>query len=290
MNSNKFLSIVIAFLVFAGNIIAQDIISAKDFMALQKENKDLVVIDASKSKLYDQAHIKGAINIPYAKLNDKEHAVNGMLLPVDKVAEVLGAKGVSHTDAIVVYDEGSQKYSTRVYWILKYLGAENVKLLHKNMSEFRKARVMLTSAVPSASAKTFTPTLNTDIIADAAYVESILGDPNVVIIDARTPEEFTGTGTGKNEYSKGHIEGSVSIPYESMIEGEDKVFITPEAFKALAPEVDFAPEKTYVALCKTGVKGAAMYAYLKEVMGLPNVKLYEGSYLDWEAAGKAVVK
>jgi len=131
MNLHKFIGTSLLFLLFIGNILAQDIISAKDFVALQKTNPNVVIIDASKDKLYTQSHIEGAINIPYAMLNYKENAVEGLLLPVEEVAKILGTKGVSNEDAIVVYDEGSQKYATRVYWILKYLGTPNVKVLHK---------------------------------------------------------------------------------------------------------------------------------------------------------------
>jgi thiosulfate/3-mercaptopyruvate sulfurtransferase len=289
MNSKRFFSTLVALFFVLGNLMAQDIISAKDFAKLNKSNKDLVVIDASKAKLYAPAHIKGAISLHYAKLNDKE-PYSGVLKSTDELATILGEKGISNTDEIVIYDEGSQKYSTRVYWILKYLGAENVKLLHKHMSEFRNARIPLTSEVPSVSAKTFEVTVNEAIFCDAAYIESVIGEANTVIIDARTPAEFDGTGEGKLEYSNGHIEGAISIPYEDTIEGEDKVFITPEQFQALAPDVEFTNDKTYIVYCKTGVKGATMYAFLKNVMGFENVKLYEGSYLEWEHNEKPVVK
>lgn len=300
MNTKKFFFSLVSLFFLMTTAIAQEVmeapaavkaemISAGDFVALQKENKDLVVIDASKSKIYDQSHINGAINLPYAKLNVNE-PVYGLLQSPEAVAKILGKNGISNEDEIIVYDEGSQKYATRVYWILKYLGAQNVKLLHKNMNTFRKARVKLTAAKPKVRAKTFTVNLNPDVYADTAYVASMLGNPDVIIIDARKPEEFNGTGTGKNEYSEGHIEGAVNIPYESTIKGDDKVFISPEEFKALAPEVAFSPEKTYIVYCKTGVKGAAMYAYLYNVMGYPNVKMYEGSYLQWAADDKPVVK
>lgn len=289
MNSKKIISTLVIVMLFVGNIFAQDIIAAADFVKLQKENPNLVVIDASKDKLYAQNHIEGAVNVPYAILNQKDNAIDGLLLPTDEVAKILGSKGVSNEDAIVVYDEGSQKYSTRVYWILKYLGAKDVKLLHKENNDFRNARVKLTATVPSVKAKTFTVNIDSDVYADAAYVEAAIGNPDVIIIDARTPDEFKGEMNDKNTYSKGHIEGAINIPYESMVESETSNFITPEAFKALAG-IELSPEKSYLVYCKTGVKGSTLYAYLVNVLGFKNVKNYEGAYAEWDALGKPSVK
>lgn len=290
MNAKKFFLTLLITVIFLGNSFAQDLISAKDFVALQKSNPALVVIDASKDKLYQQSHIEGAINIPYSILNEKDGKIDGLLLPTDEVAKILGSKGVSDTDAIVVYDEGTQKYSTRVYWILHYLGAKNVKVLHKENAAFRDARVKLTSTVPSVKAKTFNINLNLDILADVTMMENAKGNPNVVIIDVRTPEEFNGTGTEKNAYSKGHIEGAINIPYESIVQKDTNIFIAPDAFKALANGVELTPEKTYLVYCKTGVKGATIYAYLVNVLGFKNVKNYEGAYAEWDFLGKPSVK
>ena len=69
--------------------------------------------------------------------------VEGLLKSPAELAELFGSKGITETSNIVVYDGGSQKYSSRIYWTLKYLGASNVKLLHKDMDMFKKSRVLL---------------------------------------------------------------------------------------------------------------------------------------------------
>lgn len=71
--------------------------------------------------------------------------------------------------------------------------------------------------------------------------------------------------------------------------GEANVFITPEEFKTLAG-IELNPEKTYLVYCKTGVKGATLFAYMTNVLGLKNVKNYEGAYSEWEVLGKPVVQ
>lgn len=289
MNATKLLSSLSIIILFVSNTFAQDLITAKEFIALQKEKPNMVVVDASKDKLYAQSHIEGAINIPYVILNEKDPKIDGTMLPLEDVAKILGNKGVSNDDTIVVYDEGTQKYATLVYWIFKYLGAKDVKVLHKEMNAFRDARVKLTSEMPMVKAKTFTVNLVPEINADAAYVESVIGKPEVVIIDARTPDEFNGVRNEKSTYSNGHIKGAINIPYESLVKTGTNDFISPDEFKKLAG-MELSPEKTYLLYCKTGIKGATLYTYMTNVLGFKNVKNYKGAYAEWDYLGKLSVK
>ncbi len=157
------------------------------------------------------------------------------------------------------------------------------------MNAFRDARVKLTSEVPTVKAKTFTVNLVPEINADAAYVESAIGNPNVVIIDARTPDEFNGVRNEKSTYSNGHIKGAINIPYESLVKTGTNDFITPDEFKKLAG-IELSPEKTYLLYCKTGIKGATLYTYMTNVLGFKNVKNYKGAYAEWDYLGKISMK
>lgn len=289
MNSIKTFIVLIITILSTGIAFAQDLISPKEFIALQKEKPGLVVIDASKDKLYAQSHIEGAINIPYVILNEKDPKIDGTMLPLEEVAKILGNKGVSNEDTIVVYDEGTQKYSTLIYWTLKYLGAKDVKVMHKEMNAFRDARIKLTSDVPTVKAKTFKVNLVPEIYADAAYVESAIGKSDVVIIDARTPDEFNGVRNEKSTYSNGHIKGAINIPYESLVKAGTNVFISPDEFKKLAG-IELSPDKTYLLYCKTGIKGATLYTYMTNVLGFKNVKNYKGAYAEWDHLGKLSMK
>jgi len=290
MKFKNILNVLIIALIFVVGINAQgDLITAKQFKDLKKSSDNLTIIDASKTKLFKKAHIKGAISVPYKVLNLKkdEGAVSGLLKPTEDIAKLLGEKGISNTDMIVVYDEGSQKYSSRVYWVLKYLGAENVKLLHKENKSWRKARISLTSSIDKKDVKTFVINLNNDVFADMAFIEA---NKDIVVVDARGKKEFTGTGDSKKtKYSKGHLPGAVNLLFKDVL-NEDKSFKSVEDLTALVTPLGFNKEKTYVVYCKTGIKAAVVYNALKNVLQYPNVKLYDGAYLEWELNNKPLDK
>ncbi len=286
MKTKNILSTLLVFFLFIATAVAQgNIITTDQFKALKKANKELVIIDASKAKLYTATHITGAINIPYKILNQKEGVVDGLLKTTEDLAKLLGEKGVSDQDEIVIYDEGSQKYSTRVYWVLKYLGATNVKILHKEMSAWGKARIKLTSAVPNVKAKTFTVNVNADMLADIAFVKESLANENVVIIDARSEKEFIGSDDVKKKYSEGHLPGAIHLEFKDVL-NDNKSFMNAEAFA----DKGYTADKTYIMYCKTGVKASVPYVYFKEVLGFENVKVYDGAYLEWVAQGETIEK
>ncbi len=277
------------FLMVLGLAAQGDIITAKQFKDLKKNTNNLVVVDASKAKLYKKAHIKGAVSVPYKILNMEKGSgeVAGLMKSPEYMAKILGEKGISNTDIIVVYDEGSQKYSSRVYWILKYLGAENVKLLHKDNKAWRKARIPLTSSPTKLDAKTFEINLNKDVFADLEYIES---NPDIVFIDARGVKEYTGTGEKKKTlYSKGHLPGAINLFFKDVA-NENKAFKSEEELAGLVKGLGLAPDNNYVVYCKTGIKAAVVYNALKNVLGYPNVRLYDGAYLEWEKRGKTIEK
>ena len=145
MKTIKVVTALILVGLFSSTLFAQgDIISAADFVKLTKSDKNLVIIDASKADSYTKMHITKAVNIPSEAVSIEGGEIEGILKSPEELAKLFGDAGVSETNNIVVYDGGSQKYSSRVYWTLKYLGAPNVKILHKDMNEWKAARVPVT--------------------------------------------------------------------------------------------------------------------------------------------------
>ncbi|PLX11039.1 MAG: hypothetical protein C0598_09085 [Marinilabiliales bacterium] len=252
-----------------------DILSAADFMKMVKAKKELVIIDASKSETYTKSHVKNAVNIPHATLY-KEGDIEGLIMEPNKLAEIFASKGVSNDKLIVVYDGGSQKYSSRVYWILKYLGASDVKILHKDMNEWRKSRVPITKMPTKTSKGTFTVSLNKSIIADINEVKS----GSAVILDARAADEFDGSA----DKSDGHLPGSVNIDYKDFLT-ESGAFKTQDELLSLLKSKGITSSSEIISYCRTSVRATVIYAAIVNVLGWNNIKVYDGAYLEWIAKG-----
>lgn len=284
-NITKTIAIFIAFVLFIPTVFAQgDFMAPQAYMKIAKD-KNTVTISTQSEKNYKVSHVKGAI---YIKLKDltKSSGPEGVLKSPAELAKILGSKGVSDKNLIVVYDDGKNKNSTRLYWILKYLGATNVKLLHKNMGAWRKARVPITKAPTKVSATTFTPHVNKAIFADYAFAKANLNNKKVVYVDARSAAEFNGTST--KEPSKGHIPGAKNIEWK-VVEKENGALKAEAELKKIFESYGVTKDKTIVLYCGTSVRAAILFVALKN-LGYKNVKIYDGAYNEWVAKGGKLVK
>ena len=271
------LSLMITLFIGLNALTAQVTISAKEFASLQKSNKALVVVDATKASTYAKMHIMKSISIPYSELN-KTGDITGLIKSPAEIAAYLGKKGITNASEIVVYDDGSNKYSSRVYWVLKYVGAENVKILHKDMNQWKGARLRLTKTPTPVKAATFTANVNSAIYADMAEVKAGLGKSDVVIIDCRAANEYDGSV----EASKGHLPGAVHMEYKEVLKANG-AFKSKEELKALADKQNLTG-KTVILYCQTSVRAAVSYVAFKDILGLSDVKVYDGAYNEWVAS------
>jgi thiosulfate/3-mercaptopyruvate sulfurtransferase len=269
-----------AFLLVSSTVWAQgDIITAADFMKLYKADKSLVIIDASKAGDFKKSHIKNAINIPNVELNT--NADDGFLKSNDELAKVFGAKGVNNESTIVVYDGGSQKPASRVYWVLKYLGVSNVKILHKDMTTFKKSRVPLTPMATKKKATTFTLNVNDAIIASQADIKAA----KAKLFDARDANEFAGT----TEKSKGHIPAAVHFSFKE-VQDANHDFLPKAELEKVAAAHGVSADAPIIVSCQSGKRAAVLYVAFTSVLGYKNVKVYDGSYNEWVAKGNKVDK
>ncbi len=278
----RFKNLLVVALVglFAFSSLAQgDIISAADFMKLTKSDKNLVIIDASKAETYKKMHVKNAVNIPSKSITIEGGEIEGLLLSTEELATLFGDAGVSETKTIVVYDGGSQKYSSRIYWTLKYLGAPNVKILHKDMDMWKKSRVPITKMPTSVKKATFTPKVNSVIYANIGQVKS----DKAKIVDCRDANEFAGSA----DNSDGHLPGAINIDYKELLT-DTEAFKSKEEMEKVMANYGITANTEIISYCRTSVRAAVLYAALTNVLGYTNVKVYDGAYLEWVAEGNSL--
>ncbi len=229
------------------------------FVPLHAVKDSDVLLDASANS---STHIAGSAVIPYTEFDMQA----GVLKTVPEIAKILGDAGISREDSVVVYGEclpcgGGPSVATYVYWIMKSLSHENVTVLNGTVEDWAASGRSTTKVARMLPGKIYVPEERADFTATYDYVKS--GQAQVV--DARTPKEF--------EY--GSIPGSISIPYDSVLNGKklkDKDQLN-EVFTVLEKD------RPVVVFTQTGMKGSVVWFALK--MMDYDAKLY--SYKDWMA-------
>ncbi len=264
MKNIKLISFLLLSIFFAQISFAQKLITAKEL----KTSKDVIIVDARKSADYTKIHIKGAVNIPKSEYqNDK-----GMLKPVNEVAAVFGKAGITRNSKVVVYCKSGTN-AGRLFWVLNYLGAKNVSILDGQLSGWMAVRGPLTKVKPNVKKATFTPAVNSSILAKKSYVKSKLNSSTTILVDARKA----------NDYAEGHIGKAVNIPKEKLM-NENHTFKDKATLAALFKNAGVTANKEVIVYCKTGSRAGTMFFVLTEILKYPKVKVYDGSWNEWSVS------
>lgn len=234
---------------------------------LAKSIKDpnIIVVDARPSADYLKTHIDGAINLDASSLSDNS-VVEGRLKPVSELAKIIGGAGLSTNKRVVIYCKTGVS-AGRLYWVMKYMGFNNISLLDGNMNAWFAARKPITKNPKKLPPVSFTPSVNSSMLVDKSYVKSKLNSSGTIIIDSRKAED----------YEAGHIGNAVNIPND-LIVNDSKLRPLSEVAAAFAK---IPKDKEVIVYCKTGATGSFTYFVLTSLLKYGNVKLYAGSYMDW---------
>ena len=282
MKSIKALLTILVAILVAAPMAEAEIVSAQEVKALMDSDEELVIIDAGKAESYEAGHLEGAVHINHGSLY-RRGPVAGLIKCLGELSDIFGENGIARDSNIIIYDDGSQLYSSRIYWILKYVGAENVKVLHKDMDEWSEAGLSLVTTPTEVATVTFIPYPKPELFASTEHVQDHKDDPNVILVDVRTSAEFDGTASS----SEGHIPGAININFTDLLT-ETGAFKDASELEAIATENGITPDKEVVFYCRTSVRGAVSFAAFESVLGRDNVKVYDGAYLEWKASNPVV--
>lgn len=276
-----FLLAIVAFVsIFAVN--AQDLISVADLAKIQKD-ANVVIVSAGTDAEYSKSHITGALHVAYTAF-DKTDKIKGLLVSPAEMAKILGSKGVSEKNKIVVYDEFDGRYAGRMYSLLKYLGAKDVVILNGNFDAWKKARKPITKNVTNFKKTTFTPAVNNAFMATMAQAEAAAGKSNVVLVDTRAADEFKGI-----KDSKGHMPGAINIEYKQLLNADGTIKSKADIQKVYSAN-GVSKDKEVILYCSTGVRTGLHYLALVDILGYTKVKVYDGGYNEYVEKNPAKIK
>lgn len=268
----KNLFIGLLFILSALMVNAQDIISVED-LARDLRKSNLVIISAGPKSEYDKQHITGSINIPFNAF-DRTGPIEGLLVPDAEIAKLFGDRGVSDKNSIVVYDEFDGRYAARIYFLLKYLGAKDVKVLDGGLSSWREGRRPITRNPTNLSKTTFAASPNRNIMVTAQHLATTR--QNSVLVDARSPGEYR----GRENNSKGHIQGAINIDYKELLTANGR--LKPKAeLERVYTSKGVTRDKEVILYCTSGVRTGIHYLVLTSALGYTNVKVYDGGLNEW---------
>jgi thiosulfate/3-mercaptopyruvate sulfurtransferase len=243
-----------------------------DAEGLDQEAPRLLIIDPRSPMRYLSGHLPRAINVPAAKAFTQE----AHLLPTQQLVAWLGELGVEIDVPVLLYDEYDGQQGCFLAWLLEYFGHLDVRFLRIPFQEW-KARGREVAYRPVAvEPVAFESSTRSEIRADWTDVSN---STRAQLLDLRTEAEFSGQEPG----SEGHIPGAKNIPWLRLVRPEGSLFVTSEKAQQLLWGAGVREDRPITAYCRSGPRAAVAYVVLQQV-GC-EIRVYDGSYLDWTKRG-----
>lgn len=240
----------------------------------------LLLVDLSKESLYQQAHLPGAVHLNYSRIVASCKPVHGLLPEISELTHLFSALGIDSETHVVAYDDEGGGKAGRLLWTLAVLGHRRFALLDGGLHAWtNEGRGLEYQPATSQAPASFTSNLDLEVITDAAEILDNLQNPDRVLLDVRTPQEFS----GEKRFAErgGHIPGAVHWEWNEALDATRNLRLKPaDELRIAFEERGITPDKEVVVYCHTHHRSSHTFILLKH-LGFPRVKGYPGSWSDW---------
>ncbi|WP_025026170.1 sulfurtransferase [Caldalkalibacillus mannanilyticus] len=207
----------------------------------------------------------------------QEHGGRHPLPDISLFVQKLERVGIGPEKLVIAYDDQGGAMASRLWWLLKYLGHEEVKVLDGGFSAWKKAGYPLSQEIIEPQPNSFTAQLQEDRVLSMAEVKNRVMDTECVIVDSRAKERYLGEQEDIDPVA-GHIPGAIQEFWKDRLDSEGFWKTKGEQEQLLQKYVK-ASNKELVVYCGSGVT-ACVNVMAFEELGL-KPKLYVGSWSDW---------
>lgn len=265
---------------------AKDVLIEAEELQSKLGDTNLRVIEVDEdTTLFEKGHIEGAVEWNWSA--DLHEPVRREFIDEKALVGLLQRSGIGPDTEVVLYAGNNNWFAAYAYWLLKYRGFDNVKVLNGGRKKWELDSRPLTSDVtkvaPAAAAVKLKGTRPELRVFRDEVVDSI---NKKAFIDVRSPEEFRGELLAPPHLPQeqaqvpGHIPGSANIPW-SRAANEDGTFKSSEELTKLYADVGITEDKDVIAYCRIGERSSHTWFVLQELLGFENVKNYDGSWTEY---------
>jgi len=182
---------------------------------------------------------------------------------------------------VVAYDDGNGMYAARLWWMLRWLGHDDVAVLDGGLRRWLQLGLPLTEEVPAYAPGDFVARPRPAMAVDATAVAAATQDPTTLVLDARAPERYRGEVEPIDRVA-GHIPGARNHPFGLSLDPQGR-FLAPEQLRAaLADSLAGASPARSIVYCGSGVTACHLLLALEHA-GLGGARLYAGSWSEWSS-------
>jgi thiosulfate/3-mercaptopyruvate sulfurtransferase len=246
-------------------------------------NVRIVEVDVD-TKAYTEGHIPGAI--AWAWNSQLADPVRRDILSQEQFEELMAASGVTPQTTLVIYGDNNNWFAAWAFWQAKIYGHKDVRLMNGGRKKWLSEGGELSTEVPHpARAHYRSKAADTSLRAFLPQVQQASAHGSAGLVDVRSPQEFTGEllsppGLPETAQRGGHIPGARNIPWGKAC-NDDGTFKSADELRQLYAAEGIDGAHPVIAYCRIGERSSHTWFVLKYLLGLDNVKNYDGSWTEW---------
>ncbi len=240
---------------------------------------DLLIVDLCNPQTSASAQVPGAVRLEYTSLLASRLPAAGLLPDAATLGRVFSALGLTPEHHVIAYDDEGGGKAGRVVWTLDMLGHGRASMLNGGIHAWANEGHPLAKAPASPAPRDYVAQIRGDAAADKDYILERIGNPDVVLLDTRTPEEYRGTNVRAER--GGHIPGAINFNWILAIDQERNLRMKPPGeLRTLLEDAGVTPDREVIAYCQTHHRSSHTYVVLKS-LGYPRIKGYPGAWSEW---------
>lgn len=255
-----------------------------DWVEQHLDDPKVVLVEVDEdTTAYDKNHIKGAVKVNWT--TDLRDPVRRDFVNKEQFEALLSGLGIANDDTVVLYGGNNNWFAAYAYWYFKVYGHGDVRLLDGGRKKWELESRELVDAVTERAATSYTAQdPDNSIRAFRDEVIAAIGTQNLV--DVRSPDEFAGRLLAPahlpQEVSQvaGHIPTAANIPW-SKAANDDGTFRSDDELRALYGDAGVDLDTDTIAYCRIGERSSHTWFVLREILGVQNVKNYDGSWTEY---------
>jgi thiosulfate/3-mercaptopyruvate sulfurtransferase len=250
---------------------------------LNDPNVKLVEVDVDTTA-YDKGHVQNAIGWNWqTDLNDR---VRRDVVDPRAFADLCRKAGIRPTDTVIFYGDNNNWFAAWALWQFRYYGHKDARLMNGGRKKWELEKRPLTLEKPSPERSEYpVPAPDESVRSYRREVENVFETGKVNLVDVRSPDEFTGKilappGLPETCQRGGHIPGAKNIPWAKAV-NDDGTFKSADELKKLYADAGVDFSRPTIAYCRIGERSSHTWYVLKYLIGVDNVKNYDGSWTEW---------
>ena len=253
---------------------------------LNNKSFKVIEVDYDPENAYRQGHLQGASLIWWKR--DINDPITRDIISKSQFEDLLSRNGITAQSEVILYGDFNNWFAAFVFWIFKYYGHEKVQIMNGGRKKWEIENRSYTKDEPQIPRTNYVAQPpNEGLRAYLFDVKRALEKSDTVLVDVRSPKEFSGEVTAPAEYPMehaqrgGHIPNANNIPWATAVNDADGTFKSVEELRKIYETKGVTPDKDVICYCRIGERSSHTWFVLKYLLGYPQVRNYDGSWTEW---------